>query len=60
MAFALAKWALKVGARGAVGGAVTGGVLTVDAVADATIVASKAWGIHDAAQQAKAKYCTCP
>lgn len=60
VAGAVATWSIRVGARGAVGGAVTGGVLLGDAAIDATIVIKKANDIGNGHDAAVAKLCICP
>jgi RHS repeat-associated protein len=52
-------WAIKTGAKGAIGGTVTGGVLVIDATADALIVYERGTAIQVAADDAKDRYCTC-
>ena len=60
VAASLGVWAIKTGAKGGVTGTITGGVLTIDAVADAAVVYTKAYDIGNAGDAAKKKFCCCP
>ena len=60
VAGALAKYGFQQGAsKAAIGGAVSGGILAVDAIADLAVLTGSAFDIGDAAAQAKEKYCSC-
>ena len=59
VADSLAVWAIKNGARGAVGGAISGGILTADAIIDTAIVVNKANEIRQAANAATEANCKC-
>jgi RHS repeat-associated protein len=52
-------WAIKTGAKGAVGGTVTAGALTADAIIDLAVVLDTVFDIGNAGKEAQQKYCHC-
>lgn len=57
--WAMEKIATQYGGRLIVGGAITGGILTVDGIVDATITINNLFKMREAANQAKESCCKC-